>query len=471
MKNSGAMRDKCGVFAAWNIPEAAHITYLGLFALQHRGQEGAGIVVAQDPGRRFIGHRGEGLVSQVFTKPVLETLPGRIAIGHVRYSTAGGSIARNVQPLWMEASDSEVAVAHNGNLTNADFLRSRLEQEGSVFQTRVDTEVILHLMARTKGTHREKLISALSQVEGAYSLSVLTRDGSDTKIYVCKDPQGFRPLVLGKLGQGWVVASETVAFDLIDAEFVRELEPGEVLEFSKEGMTSFFLPTMEKKPKPAPCVFEWIYFSRPDSVVFGRSVYEMRKQMGALLAEADKRDGLKADMVIGVPDSGIPAAIGYAQESGIPFEMGLIRNHYIGRTFIQPHQGIRDFSVKIKQNPLRENLRGKKIVVIDDSIVRGTTSKKINLFLKEAGAAEIHMRISAPPTISPCYYGIDTPHPDELIAAQKNLEEIRTFIVADSLRYLNIEDIYRKVEAKTSMCDACFTGKYPVPPKDVQKRC
>jgi len=456
-----SLKDKCGVFAAWGVPEASHITYLGLFALQHRGQEGAGIISFHD--NHLIGHRGEGLVSKIFTRPILESIRGSIAIGHVRYSTAGGSSARNVQPLWAEGSTRDVAISHNGNLTNAVILRTQLEQQGSVFQTNVDTEVILHLMARAKGDVKTRLREALSQVEGAYSLAVLSREEGRPRLFVMKDPNGFRPLALGKLGEGFVVASETCAFDLIGAEFLREIEPGEVVEFSKDGMQSWFLPA---KAKPAPCIFEWIYFSRPDSVVFGKSVYEMRKKMGEILADQDQAAGLKADMVIGVPDSGIPAAIGYSQKSGIPFEMGIIRNHYIGRTFIEPHQSIRDFSVKIKQNPVRESLRGKKMVVIDDSIVRGTTSKKINQFLREAGAGEIHMRISAPPTISPCYYGIDTPLEKDLIAANKSIEEIRKFVMADSLAYLDIQSIYEKLVPKSSMCDACFTKNYPVAPKD-----
>lgn len=450
-------KDKCGVFGAWEVPEASHITYLGLFALQHRGQEGAGIVCSSM--NRFQGHRGEGLVYHVFSKAQLANLPGERAIGHVRYSTAGGSLARNVQPLWVESSQGEVAIAHNGNLTNAVELRTELEKKGSVFQTRVDTEVILHLMAGASGNSAEKLKTALMQVEGAYSLVVLAREGQDERLFAVKDPYGFRPLVLGRLDGGWVMASESCAFDLIGAELVRELEPGEVVEFSKEGMKSWFLP---RAPKPAPCVFEWIYFSRPDSLVFGESVYEMRKKMGEALAEEDLKAGFKADLVMGVPDSGIPAAIGYAQVSGVPFEMGLIRNHYIGRTFIEPHQSIRDFSVRIKQNPLRGSLVGKRVVVVDDSLVRGTTSKKINKFLRDAGVSEIHMRISAPPTVSPCYYGIDTPEKKELIAANYSIDGIRDFVLADSLRYLSLDSLYKKLAPKTSMCDACFSGKYPV---------
>ena len=452
-----SLKEKCGVFAAWDIPEASHITYLGLFALQHRGQEGAGIVC--DDGKRFQGVRGQGLVSQVFSRDAISHLTGDFAIGHVRYSTAGGSLAKNLQPLLVEGLGFEISIAHNGNLTNAVALRRRLEAEGSVFQTSSDTEVILHLVAKTKGDFATRLKTALNQVEGAFSLCVMVREGEKVQIFVIKDRHGFRPLVLGKLGNGYVAASETCAFDLVGANFLRELEPGEVVEFSSEGMKSW---NLGPAPKPAPCVFEWIYFSRPDSIVFGESVYEIRKKLGVLLAQEDLKQGFKADLVMGVPDSGIPAAIGYAQASNLPFEMGLIRNHYIGRTFIEPHQSIRDFGVRIKQNPLREILKGKRIVVIDDSLVRGTTSKKINQILREAGAKEIHMRISAPPTVSPCYYGIDTPEEKELIASQKSVAEIGEFIVADSIRYLKMEDVYGFLKPKSSMCYACFTKNYPV---------
>lgn len=456
------LKEKCGLFAAWDIPEAAHMTYLGLFALQHRGQEGAGIV-ASDHGR-FRGHRGEGLVSQVFSKEILNQLPGERAIGHVRYSTAGGSAIRNVQPIWAESSNGDIAIAHNGTLTNAIHLRRELEESGSVFQSYVDTEVILHLMAKAKGNHLDKFQYALDRIEGAYSLLVLVRDGERTRLLAAKDPYGFRPLVLGSWGKGFVLASESCAFDLIGANYIRELESGEILEFSAEGMFQHRIP---KRAETRPCVFEWIYFSRPDSVVFGKSVYEARKKMGELLAEADQEMNFKADMVIGVPDSGVPAAIGYAHKNGLPFEFGLIRNHYIGRTFIEPHQAVRDFSVKIKQNPLPQNLRGKSVVVVDDSIIRGTTSKKIIQLLRDAGAREIHMRISAPPTISPCYYGIDTPQKEELIAAKKTIPEIADFIGANSLSYLPLSKLYERLRVKTSMCDACFTKNYPVPPRDI----
>jgi len=450
------LKEKCGVFAAYQIPEASHRAYLGLFALQHRGQEGAGIVSFD--GDRFQAHRGEGLVSQIFSKDVLKTLPGQAAIGHVRYSTAGGSLAKNLQPFLVETFDFDLALAHNGNLTNAESLRRDLESRGSVFQSSSDTEVILHLIAREKGSFETRLKNALAQVEGAYSLTLMLRQDSQVRVFVVKDPHGFRPLVVGRLDGGFLAASESCAFDLVGAELIREVEPGELIEFTSSGLKSSFL---SKKASPAPCVFEWMYFARPDSHVFNRSVYEMRKKLGVLLAEEDLKLGLKADLVMGVPDSGIPAAIGYSQRAQLPFELGLIRNHYIGRTFIEPHQSIRDFGVRIKQNPLKESLRGKSIIVIDDSLVRGTTSKKINKILREAGVREIHMRIAAPPTVSPCFYGIDTPHERELIAANKSVEEIADFVEANSVRYLDIKNIYAHLKPATSMCDACFTKDYP----------
>lgn len=460
---SESFKDHCGLFGVWDVEEAAHITYLGLFAQQHRGQEGAGIISSQHG--RFTGERDEGLVSQVFNRQKLEKLVGSRAIGHVRYGTAGGSDKRNVQPIWAESSEGDIAIAHNGTLTNGRVLRKRLESEGSVFHSYVDTEVIVHLMARAKGSHAERFMEALSHIEGAYSILCLARDGDRTRLFAARDPSGFRPLVLGRLNKGYVVASETCAFDLVGATYEREIDPGEVIELSAEGLNKWCMPV---KHKHTPCVFEWIYFARPDSIVFGESVYQARKKMGEILAEYDKKSGLEADMVIGVPDSGIPAAIGYSHGSGLAFEMGLIRNHYIGRTFIEPLQSIRDFSVKIKQNPLPLNLKGKRLVVIDDSIVRGTTSRKINTFLRDAGAKEIHMRIAAPPTKSPCYYGIDTPEKSQLIAANKSLEEIREFTLADSLEYLKIEDIYARLKRTTPMCDACFTENYPIPPKDLE---
>jgi amidophosphoribosyltransferase len=452
-------KENCGLFALWNVPEAAHLCYLGLFALQHRGQEGAGIISAMPS--QFFGHRGSGLVSQVFSKEELHKLDGETAIGHVRYSTVGDHAEKNLQPLWVQAQWGEMAVAHNGTITNATALRKRLELEGSVFQSSVDTEVILHLFARTQGSFQERLNQTLSQVEGAFSLLFLWRHEGVTRMAALKDPFGFRPLWVGKRDSGFAVSSETCAFDLIGAEPWRELEPGEVMEFEGNETRTYFLS--RKAPRVAPCIFEWIYFSRPDSEVFGKSVYEFRKRSGEVLARRDCEEGLQADLVMGVPDSGIPAAIGYSQASGLPFEMGLIRNHYIGRTFIEPHQSIRDFRVKIKQNPLPANLKGKRVVVVDDSIVRGTTSRKINALLLEAGATEIHLRIAAPPTISPCYYGIDTPDERDLIAANKSIQEIESFTQVKSLRYMRIEDL-RELQGDRKMCDACFTKDYPEPP-------
>lgn len=459
-----SFKEECGIFGAWNVPKAAHVAYLGLFALQHRGQEGAGII-SSDHGR-FFGHRGAGLVSSVFKKGVLENLHGERAIGHVRYSTVGGNATKNLQPIWAESSNGDLSIAHNGTLTNAAELRAELEEEGSVFQSTIDTEVILHLMAKAKGDPRERLEKALSRIEGAYCLLVMARDGEKTRMFAVKDPHGFRPLALGRLGDGVLAASESCAFDLVGAKYEREFEPGEVIELSKNGERSWMIST-EGKPH-LPCLFEWIYFSRPDSIVFNESVYGARKKMGEALARQDQEDkNFQADMVIGVPDSGVAAALGYSHQSGIPFEFGLIRNHYIGRSFIEPLQSIRDFTVKIKQNPLPQNLQGKRVVVIDDSIVRGTTSKKINQLLKEAGAKEIHMRIAAPPTISPCYYGVDTPKKEELIASSKSVEQIRDHILADSLKYLSVEQIYDAIGVSKKMCDSCFSGKYPIQPKSV----
>lgn len=460
-----SLRENCGVFGVWDVPEAAHLTYLGLFALQHRGQEGAGIICS-DHGR-FQGHRGQGLVSSVFSKEILSGFTGERAIGHVRYSTAGGSVSKNLQPLWAESSNGDIAISHNGNLTNSIQLREELEAEGCVFQSYVDTEVILHLMARAKGSARDKVMAALTRIEGAFSLMIMLRDGGKTRMFACKDPNGFRPLAMAKKGKGYIFASESCAFDLVEAEYQRELEAGELIEISREeGLQSSIY---SKRVSPRPCLFEWIYFSRPDSKSFSQSVYQMRKKMGAQLAVADQEKGLKADMVIGVPDSGIPAALGYSQTAGLPFEYGLIRNHYIGRSFIEPHQSIRDFKVKIKQNPLPENLQGKEIIVIDDSIVRGTTSRKIIGLLRSAGAKTIHMRVAAPPTKSPCYYGVDTPSKKELIAAQKSVTEICDYIQADSLEYLELPRFYQEL-LQQPMCDACFTENYPVKPEPAMMR-
>ncbi|MCL6480175.1 MAG: amidophosphoribosyltransferase [Firmicutes bacterium] len=443
--------DHCGVFGIYGHPEAAKLTYLGLYALQHRGQESAGIVSSD--GSELRARKGMGLVEEVFTPEVLAALPGTAAIGHTRYSTAGDTALVNAQPILIDCNKGQLALAHNGNLTNANEWRRRLEHRGSIFQTTSDTEVIVHLIARAGGRNLTASVAeALNQVEGAYSLLLLTRE----ELFAIRDPRGFRPLNLGRLGAAWVVASETCAFDLLDAEYVREVEPGELLRISRGGVESVrFAP---ERPHQY-CIFEHVYFARPDSMVFGRSVNSSRERLGRLLA---REHPAEADLVTPVPDSGVPAAIGYAHESGIPFVMGLIRNHYIGRTFIQPEQAIRDFGVKLKLNPVRGLLAGRRVVLVDDSIVRGTTSRKIVRMVREAGAIEVHVRISCPPTIAPCYYGVDTPTRAELIAAQKSVEQIRDFLGADSLGYLSLESLRRAVEDdRGCYCTACYTGTYP----------
>jgi amidophosphoribosyltransferase len=443
--------DHCGVFGIFGHPEAAKMTYLGLYALQHRGQESAGI--ASSDGLDVHLHKSVGHVQEIFTPPVIARLPGEAAIGHTRYSTAGDSTTLNAQPIVIDCNKGKLALGHNGNLTNAAEFRRRLEHRGSIFQTTSDTEVIVHLVARSAARNLvSALADALCQVEGAYSLLLLTRD----EMYAIRDPRGFRPLVLGRLDGAWVAASETCAFDLIDAEYVREVEPGEMVRISRSGVESIrFAP---EKPHQQ-CIFEHVYFSRPDSVVFSRPVNESRERLGRLLA---REHPVEADLVTPVPDSGVPAAIGYAAESGIPFRMALIRNHYVGRTFIEPEQAIRDFGVKLKLNPVRRMLEGQRVILVDDSIVRGTTSRKIVRLVRDAGAAEIHVRISCPPTISPCYYGIDTPRRDELIAARNSTEEIRKFLGADSLGYLSLESLRAAVEDTSgTFCTACYTGSYP----------
>ncbi|HEV2615847.1 MAG TPA: amidophosphoribosyltransferase [Candidatus Acidoferrales bacterium] len=443
--------DECGVFGVFGNEEAAKLTYLGLYALQHRGQESAGIAATE--GVQLRVERGMGLVQELFTPDVIARLPGAAAIGHTRYSTAGDTTLTNAQPLASDCNKGKLALAHNGNLTNALELRRNLEHKGSIFQTTSDTEVIVHLVARSKvGNLAGAIADALGQVEGAYSLLILTRD----EIFAIRDPRGFRPLALGRLGDAWVVGSETCAFDLIGAEYVRDVEPGEMLRISKSGIESIhFAPEKQHQY----CIFEHVYFARPDSVVFGRPVNPTRERLGRLLA---REHPAIADMVVPVPDSGVPAAIGYASESGIPFRMGLIRNHYIGRTFIEPSQAIRDFGVRLKLNPVRRLLEGRRVVLVDDSIVRGTTSRKIVRMMRESGVAEVHMRISCPPTVSPCHYGIDTPTKLELIGAQKSIEQIRQFIGADSLGYLSLESLRAAVEDNDGkFCTACYTGVYP----------
>jgi len=449
--------DECAVVGVYGHTEAANMVYLGLYALQHRGQESSGIVASN--GEILISHRQMGLVADVFKEDVIKNMDGHSAIGHNRYSTTGQSFIKNAQPFVVEYSDGPIAVSHNGNLVNAHGLRRELETSGSIFQSTSDTEVIIHLIATSReNTLGDRVIDALGRVRGAYSLVFLTIDN----MIAARDPMGFRPLVLGRFpdtvqGNGYVVASESCVLDLIEAEYVREVEPGEVLIFGPEGMESL-------KPFPsaesARCIFESIYFARPDSNVFGHSVYQYRKELGRQLA---RESFVEADLVTPVPDSGVPAAIGYAEQSRIPLDLALIRNHYVGRTFIEPQQSIRNFGVKIKLNAMREVLEGKRVVVVDDSIVRGTTSQKIIRMLREAGATEVHMRISSPPTISPCYYGIDTPTHKELIASANPLEGIREFIGADSLAYLSREGLYVFFGGKDrGFCDACFTANYPV---------
>jgi amidophosphoribosyltransferase len=450
---SDKFREECGVVGVYGHPEASTLAYLGLYALQHRGQESAGIVASD--GDALISHRGMGLVADIFTEDILSTLEGRLAIGHNRYSTTGSTLLKNCQPFVVEWAHGALAIAHNGNLVNADRLRGELEARGSIFQSTSDTEVIIHLIAQSGADGvLARIVDALTQVRGAYSLVFLT----ERQVIAARDPGGFRPLVLGRVGDAWVVASETCALDLVDATYEREVRPGEVIVLDERGLTSY------QPFPPAPthqCVFEYVYFSRPDSNVYGRNVYEVRKELGRQLA---RESAVPADIVIPVPDSGVPAAIGFAEEARLPFEMGLIRNHYVGRTFIEPSSSIRHFGVKVKLNALREVLDGKRVVVVDDSIVRGTTSRKLVHMVRQAGAREVHMRISSPPTTNPCYYGIDTPTRAELIASSHTLEETRAFLGADSLAYLSLPGLYAfNGGSGERFCDACFTGRYPVP--------
>ncbi len=445
--------EECGIFGIFNHPEAANLTYLGLYALQHRGQESCGIVSSD--GSHLYSHKSMGHVADVFgNQEVFKYLPGGAAIGHVRYSTTGESAIKNVQPIMVNYSRGSIAVAHNGNIVNAQLIKDELEAWGSIFQTTMDTEIIVHLLAASKSNSLvERIVEALQRVQGAYCLLFLT----ETRMVAARDPNGFRPLCLGKQGGSYVVASETCALDLIEAEFIREIEPGEIVVIDKDGLQSFF---PFKKVQPSPCVFEFVYFARPDSYVFGKNVYMVRKELGRQLAREYQVD---ADIVIPVPDSGVPAALGYAEESKLLFELGLIRNHYVGRTFIEPQQSIRHFGVKIKLNPVREALSGKRVVIIDDSIVRGTTSRKIVKMVRNAGAKEVHVRISSPPTSYPCYYGIDTPNRKELISSSHTIEEIRRYITADSLGYLSEEGLMTAVGSEnTNFCRACFSGGYPV---------
>jgi amidophosphoribosyltransferase len=460
----------CGVIGVFGHPEAANLAYLGLYALQHRGQESAGIVATDGDKLRSV--REMGHVNDIFTADRLKDLPGNAAIGHVRYSTAGDSSKRNAQPIAVDYAGGSVAVGHNGNLVNAVELRERLEAEGSIFQTTSDTEVIVHLIARSRErTLPERVADALRQVRGAYSLVFLTEDS----VVAVRDPMGFRPLALGKAqskgqGQGretWVVSSETCSFELLEAEFVRDVEPGEMVIIDRNGVRSEHPFAKDEHHR---CVFEWVYFARPDSSIDGLSVYRARERMGRRLAV---EHAVPADVVIPVPDSGVAAAIGYARESGIPYDQGLMRSHYMGRTFIEPSQQIRHFGVKLKLSPVREVLNGKRVVVVDDSIVRGTTSRKIVGMIRGAGAREVHMRISSPPTVGPCRYGIDTPTREELIASAHTPEDIRKFVGADSLGYLSLEGLYESVngapgkveeggQGGRGFCDACFSNNQPI---------
>jgi len=444
--------EECGVFGIYGHPDAANLTYLGLYALQHRGQESAGIVASD--GKVLSCVKEMGLVADIFTEDRIKKLPGYAAIGHNRYSTTGDSISINIQPILVNFALGGLAVAHNGNLVNAGLLKAELEAYGSIFQSTMDSEVVIHLIAQSRmATLHERIVDALQHLQGSYSLLLLSED----ELVGVRDPRGFRPLVLGQVGDAYVLASETCALDLIEATYVREIEPGEMIVINRKGITSSF---PFKTANPSHCIFEFIYFARPDSMVFGQNVYTVRKEFGRQLA---RETGVSADVVIPVPDSGVPAALGYAEEAGIPFGLGLIRNHYVGRTFIEPRQSIRHFGVKIKLNPVKDVLKGKRVVVVDDSIVRGTTSKKIIKMIRNAGATEIHMRISSPPTTHPCYYGIDTPTRQELIASSHSIEEIRKYITADSLGYITLDGIRKVVDRPMNYCAACFCGEYPVP--------
>ncbi len=444
--------EECGVFGIFGHPDAANLTYLGLYALQHRGQESAGIVSSD--GKQLHSVKSMGLVADIFDEEQIKKLPGHMAIGHNRYSTTGDSIAINIQPILVNFALGGLAVAHNGNLVNAGILKDELEAYGSIFQSTMDSEVIVHLIAQSRmATLHERIVDALSHVQGSYSLLIITED----ELIAVRDPNGFRPLSLAELDGAYVAASETCAFDLIEATYIREVAPGEMVVINSKGITSTF---PFKRAEPSHCIFEFIYFARPDSMVFGQNVYSIRKEFGRQLA---RETGVEADVVIPVPDSGVPAALGYAEESGIPFDFGLIRNHYVGRTFIEPRQSIRHFGVKIKLNPVKDALKGKRVVVVDDSIVRGTTSKKIIKMIRNAGASEIHMRISSPPTSYPCFYGIDTPTRQELIASTHSVEEIRKYITADTLGYISMDGIQKVVPHRMNYCAACFDGEYPVP--------
>lgn len=451
-----AWHDECAVMGVWNDCEAAQMAYLGLYAQQHRGQESAGIVALNE--QQHLTHKGMGLVGDVFNEDTLKNLKGSASIGHVRYSTTGESFITNIQPLTARLFNGPVAIAHNGNIVNSISLRRQLIRDGAIFQGTNDTECVLHLLAKNRSDNLLTCMKeVLPQLVGAFSMVVLSHD----RLIAARDPYGFRPLVLGERQTedgktSFVVASESCAFDLIGARLIREIEPGEIICISEDGLeTSRFA----ESPRLAKCVFEHVYFSRPDSYVFGESVYQSRQRMGEVLAD---ESGIEADMVIPVPDSGVPASIGYSRRSGIPFELGIIRNHYIGRTFIQPSQSIRSFGVKIKLNPQAHLIKGKRVVVVDDSLVRGTTSQKIIRLVRAAGAKEVHFRLASPPTMGPCFYGVDTPKKSQLIASKMSIEEIRKFIDADTLAYLSIDGMLKAVHgSQKEFCVACFDGKYP----------
>ncbi|WP_334128839.1 amidophosphoribosyltransferase [Sneathiella sp.] len=452
------LHEECGVFGIYGHPEAAALAALGLHALQHRGQEAAGIV--SHDGRHFHSHKGMGKVGDNFsTEEVIKSLKGSAAVAHNRYATTGGTVLRNVQPIFADLANGGLAVAHNGNLTNAATLRHRLVLEGSIFQSTMDTEVIIHLIANSKKIRIvDCLVDAMSKITGAYSLVALT----SKKLIGMRDPYGVRPLVLGRFENAPILTSESCALDIIGAEFVRDVSPGEVVVIDESGITSHFPFSL---PPKRFCIFEHIYFARPDSVVEGRSVYEVRKAIGAELA---RENGVEADLVIPVPDSGTPAAIGYAQEAGLPFDLGIIRNHYVGRTFIEPTDQIRHLGVKLKHNANRALINGKRVILVDDSIVRGTTSTKIVQMVRDAGASEVHMRIASPPTTNSCFYGVDTPSREKLLAAQYDVEAMRAFIGADSLSFISLDGLYRAMgeegrnPKQPQYCDACFTGDYPI---------
>jgi amidophosphoribosyltransferase len=459
------LREECGVVAIHGHPDAARQAYLGLYALQHRGQESAGIATAD--GQHLANIKGMGLVSEIFTDDVLQKLPGTMAIGHTRYSTTGDSALLNAQPIRVDSTKGLIAIAHNGNLVNLGNIRSRLERDGVYFQTTSDSEIIVQLIAHSRaGSLVDAIADSLSQVEGAFSIVMMTRD----RVFAARDPRGFRPLSMGRLrhpeGPDTIIfASETCAFDLLRAEYIRDVLPGELVMVTEDGVTS---RQYASGVPQSSCIFEHVYFARPDSRIFGQWVQESRDRMGRQLA---RESSVPADVIVPVPDSGVTAALGYAEEAGIPFRLGLIRNHYVGRTFIEPEQRVRDFGVRLKLNPVHNLLEGKRVVLIDDSIIRGTTSRKIVRMVRGAGAKEVHLRISCPPTISPCFYGVDTPSKRELIAANKSIEEIRRFIEADSLAYLSLDGLYSAVQAqnKSGYCTACYTGNYPTQWVDVDE--